>query len=179
MSCLDLKCELTPDCNIKFKLSTDYTGTDVSGNIIEAIATSSHKLELCSGLVKFTNLECANLKKLILGVPLVFVKNCHLYRLNLPDITGDVFNNTAYASNIVVKCIDDDSAMNIGLQVANGYLYVIIDVEGKIVTIGEGAPSLEFCIELFCFDVTKKFIPCGCELKCKPITWSYGYESIV
>ena len=179
MACPELNCSLTPECDLKWKLSTDYTGTitDASGNIV-ATAITANKLELCSNVVTFSELECPeNLNRIILGIPLVFVKKCHMYSVVIPAISDGPLDPTQFPDIIEVKDGATGGQMNlfpIGIQIANGYMYVVIDVSNRT-----DPESLTLCFNVFCFEITKKIVPCGCELKCKPITWTYGYDSLI
>ena len=90
--------------------------------------------------------------------------DCHIHKIDLKQLTSE------YADNVVVKEMCTNDPLTIDLQVANGYLYIIICVENYI----EDTP-LSLCFDVFCFDLIKKAVPCNYTIKCKPVTWSYGY----
>jgi len=177
ITCPTLHCDLVPDCELEFRLSTQYTGTVKDGAAPVELATMNNALTLCKDTVVFKNIECAKrLKSVILGIPLKFVKGCHVYTIDLPSIPDNTDNN------IIVTHVETQTQLTLEqFQVANGYLYVeicltdtnnqtLIDFEG------EDAPSIELCFDKFTFGLTKKFVPCNCAIGCKPVVWNYGQE---
>lgn len=166
--CPELNKNFSADCPLEFRLSTNLSGTDTTTSPF-TLATVSNKLELCSSTVVFEDLPCReNLKNVILGIPLVFVDDCNMHKIDLTKLA--ISPDADYTSNIVVKELNTSNPLAIDLQVANGYLYVIICVENYV----EDTP-LSLCFDVFCFDLIKKIIPCNCTIKCKQVTWSYGY----
>ena len=178
-NCPHLHSAFAPECDLEFKLNTRYVGTSnpTSGPVVAGTVVNS--LTLCKDTVVFKNLECTkNLRSIILSLPLKFVEDCHLFNLVIPTIPGNTDNN------IIVKEINTQNQLALNFQVANGCLYVeivIVDANGNslIVFDGDGVASLELCFEKFEFDLTKKFKPCNCDIKCKPVTWICGQSTPV
>ena len=174
-SCPVIKTKVVPECDLKFKFGATYSGGTVVGGVITP-ATVAHHINLCCNTVTL-NVPCPNeTKRIILGIPLVYVDGCYVYSLKLPSIAGPTLYNNVYTSNIEVKTVVGDELLAIGLQVANGYLYVEIDVEGKlIVDEEECSASISLYFSVFDFELNRK-MNC-CHIKCKPVTWTYGDDA--
>lgn len=181
----NLNSKLTPDCNLDFKLSINPVGTISNPqpgciNDINPAATVQCGLELCCDIVNFENIPCPkNLNRLILCVPLMYLDSCHLYTIQVPPILNDELSTVTYSDNIIVKGCETNEILPIGLQVANGYLYVVIDITDQITVVIEPdetcTKSLKLCFDRFCFNLCKKLRNCACDLKCKSVIWQYGF----
>lgn len=161
---------IAPKNELKFKLVSEITNTEVEDGIITTPGTINKKLKLCCNIVEFDNIECSDLNALILGIPITFSDKCNLYSLDIPNISDDSLIN----EYMVVTCGDDNNLV-VDIQVANGYIYIIIDVPNdKVIHSNETClGSLVLCFETFCFDINKK-VPLCHKVKCRPVTWSYG-----
>ena len=174
--CPKLHSTLTPDCDIDFKILTKFENTSSMRGVLIKSADISYKLELCKNRVVFKNLECAEkIKTVIFGIPLRFVEDCHIYTIVIPPIPGPTDNY------VIVNEVNTDTKLNIEFQIANGYLYILIDItdpsgNSLIDFVGPDSPSLDLCFEKFAFDLKTKITSCDCNLNCKPVIWKCGQQ---
>lgn len=178
--CPELVKELVPECDLKLKFSLHYSGGAVvysEGEPVVTPATARYFLNLCSDAVKL-NIPCLNsTKRILLGLPLTYVEGCSIYSLVLPTINSSTLSSTVYTDNIEVSTADTNEVLPIGLQVANGYLFIEIHVEGKLTFAdndcnGECPASISLNFNTFNFELKKKFKTCN--VTCKPVVWKYA-----
>lgn len=179
--CPELIKDIVPECDLKLKFSSHYEGGSViytEGSLpIVTPATAKHLLSLCCETIKL-NIACANAtKRVILGLPLTYVEGCSVYSLTLPQILNSNLTTFTYGANVEISTVDTNEVLPIGLQVANGYLFIEIDVDGKLVFAdndcnGECPASISLNFNKFEFGLTKKY-KC-CNVTCKPVAWKYA-----
>jgi hypothetical protein len=160
--------EPTDETKLQFRIDSGYSTSGI-------VLTKTHVLKLCCGIVEFDDIKCANkLSHIILGIPMVFVNDCNLNIIKLDDIVqGDPNSENVNISNTA-----DGAELLHKLFYANGYLYIRIEVGDSIVRTrgddGECKSSLSLCFDEFKFDMSEKT---ACHaVKCKPVTWEYGYS---
>ena len=176
-TCPEIITKVTPDCDLTFKFAATYSGGSVDNGVVTP-ATAAYHLNLCCKVIKLTVACSEGTKRIILGIPLTYVNGCNVYSLVLPNITNATLSDYLYDANIVIEdVLYPGTHLPIGLQVANGYLFVEIDVENHLIldespVEGECNASINLSFSVFDFPLKKK-LNC-CHLKCKPVTWTYG-----
>lgn len=171
INCPFLNNELHPDCGFKFKIATSVTGTALdpdTGNVIPGKITK--QLQLCCNTVVFNNLDCDdNFNSLLLGIPLIFIDKCYKYTIDLSSV--DIENS----NNISVIDLTTNSQLITSIEIANGYLYIFIDVADKIIFDHVSCKSkLLMSFNKFEFNLIQKITNCCDKIKCNPLTWSFG-----
>src|SRR5690348_2542976 len=114
-----------PDC-FKLKIGINVSGsTGILGTTGAVTGTVSYALGLCNKTVTFTDICCFNnMKSIVLALPLSFMQDC--FKFTFAHITLGPQTDTTVIDTTVPNLINNTpSAINI--QVANGYLYIIID----------------------------------------------------
>ena len=175
-TCPVLHDTLTPTCDIDFKIYTRFSGTEINNGIISP-ASADYTLGICNNTVVFTNIECdaKSLGSVIMAIPLKFVKDCQLYMLDLQTILSSPNNH------LRVTEVNTGNVLLLDLQVANGYLYVEINVtdtnnNSLLIFDGVTAPSLELCFTRFSLPLRQKYVGCRCPVPCLPLTWLCGRQ---
>jgi len=180
MTCPKLHSVLETDCTFDFKIGTQFINTSVPVDPADpkVLADCVNTLNLCEDTVLFKNVKCAKgLGSIILGVPLKWVDGCQQYTIRVPEIPGGDTD-----LNVVVEETNTGTTLPVNFQVANGYLYVEINItddngggdQNYFVFGGDDAPSLELCFKAFTFDLNKKYVGCRCPPKCLPVIWLCG-----
>lgn len=178
--CPEINTDLVPECCLKFKFTVHYTGsaTTTSNPITVVAGTPNYSLELCCPTTKL-KIPCANgTKRIILGLPLTYVKGCYVYSIIPPLISSSqLLFGPPYNANLIVSDVNTSAVLPIGMQIANGYLFVEIDVDGKIVNDdepvdGECSGHLTLHFDKFDFPLNRK-MKC-CDIPCKPVIWNYS-----
>jgi hypothetical protein len=163
-------CSVVAECDLNFKIFTSYSGSTVtSGDIVPA--TPNNYLTLCCDTAKLKVNLSDDFTRIILGVPMLHTRDCYVYSLVPPDIADESLSTTTYTENLEVKDLVTGSVLGVGMQVLNGYLYIEIDIEGKVIKDEcECLGTVYLCFSTFKFLLTPK-VNC-CEVDCKPITWN-------
>jgi len=167
----------SPDC-FKLKIGLNITGsTGLLGSGATA-GTVTYALGLCSDVVTFSDICCFNnMSSIVLALPLSFVQDCHRYTLVDiplgPQLVPIVVDTTVPSGG---------TGSPIDIQVANGYLYVIIGSDRFDVEVctddDEGCSRCVVTITftLFNFFLRRSINYCNCACVCKPIVWYFGSD---
>lgn len=180
--CPRLKESSNPECDLKFRIATTVSDTqNNNGSLI--YGTIKNQLQLCNNIVVFNGIKCNDnnsLNYVLLGIPLVYVDRCYKYTID----TSNLSIPTPSSSTIVVTDFITGTPITVNLQVANGYLYIIIGNSGvgeqvgidKYITFDETTckAKLALSFDQFAFDLKPKRMNC-CDYECLPVVWSFGY----
>jgi hypothetical protein len=161
------------ECDLEFKLLKTHSGSTVSSGSITQ-ATQTTYLTLCCDTAKLSVDLKSDVKRIVLGVPLLHLDNCYVYSLVPPDIANANLSTTVYSENIEVVDLVTGTILPVGLQVSNGYLLIEIDVDNKVVVDNcNCSGSVILCFNTFKFALSAR--PNCCDVDCYPITWNSTY----
>jgi hypothetical protein len=152
-NCDIAKTSLCPDC---FKLRIGYDPS-----------VPTYNLSLCNNVVVFTNNCCLGSGVgVILRIPMTFVQNCTMYRVNNIDVTRPI-TVTYFLAN------GSGSAVATTLAV-DGYLNITIPYTALSFTQnGECDCVASFTFDTFNIPVTKLPGYCPCPALCNTVKWTY------
>lgn len=172
--CIDFFQYIAPDDNLEFKVLTEMTNTLSTDGTVLNVATTQYILDLCKRTITFSDICCPSndMNTIILGLPLIFLKKCFAYRLVLPDISNATSFN--YSNYIIVENMNG-TVLPVDLQIANGYLNIIIAISDATTVTDNGCQIFLNFIK-FNFELTRSLVFCISNLMCDPITWQYGFS---
>ncbi len=161
-----IKSPIVPDNDFDFKILTNLTNTKTESGNISNTAKISHILVLSNDTVTFSNLSCVNSghTNIILALPLTFTKKCNVYSLVLPDI--DSKKKFKYNKYVIIKN-NNGVSLPVDLQVANGYLYIIINItDAHMDTTFENKCKIKLSFTKFFFNLNKNIVCCSQNIIC-------------
>ncbi len=175
--CINLLQSITPTNDFSFKILTNMTNTLTSDGNVQNVAVTQYILDICNREISFNNICCPTdeMSTIILGIPLIFLNKCSAYRMILPDISDAT--SFDYSDFIIVENADQ-TILPVDLQVANGYLNVIIVISSAS-TESENGCQINLTFTKFNFSLTKSLVFCTSNLICYPVTWKYGLTSFI
>ena len=170
--CINLLQSIVPNSNFEFKILTNMTNTLTSGGNVQNVAVTQYVLDICNRDITFDNICCPSddMNTIILGIPLIFLNKCFAYRVILPDISDAT--SFDYSDFVVVENTNQ-TPLPVDLQVANGYLNVIIVISGASVESDIGC-QVSLTFTKFNIGLSKSLVFCTNNVICYPVTWKYG-----